>query len=84
MCGKLLFKGLLIACTVEIKCKRCEKISSFGLDFSGGSYPLLNDAPAHEKLHASLKNGVLYEIKPHVFLLRDGSPTKYYIFDILN
>jgi phage FluMu protein Com len=29
-CGKLLFKGLLGTSIVEIKCKRCNNISSFG------------------------------------------------------
>ena len=29
-CGKLLFKGLLGASIVEIKCKRCNNITSFG------------------------------------------------------
>jgi phage FluMu protein Com len=28
-CGKLLFKGSLAVATIEIKCKRCEKINLF-------------------------------------------------------
>jgi|WetSurMetagenome_2_1015567.scaffolds.fasta_scaffold147254_1 phage FluMu protein Com len=28
-CGKLLFKGVLLTCILEIKCKRCSKISTF-------------------------------------------------------
>ena len=28
-CGKLLFKGALSVCTLEIKCKKCAKVVSF-------------------------------------------------------
>lgn len=32
-CGKLLFKGSLTVATVEVKCKRCEKVSLFEENF---------------------------------------------------
>jgi len=33
-CGKLLFKGNLKSCTVEIKCRRCGEIKT--IDFDNG------------------------------------------------
>ena len=30
-CGKLLFKGLLCQCVVELKCRRCGSITTWGL-----------------------------------------------------
>ena len=40
-CGKLLFKGSLISAVVEIKCKRCEKVSLFEENFSKEIIPHL-------------------------------------------
>lgn len=31
-CGKLLFKGLLCQCVVEVKCRRCGALRTWGLD----------------------------------------------------
>lgn len=33
-CGKLLFKGFLADAVIEIKCKRCEKVSLFKENYS--------------------------------------------------
>jgi phage FluMu protein Com len=33
-CGKLLFKGFLLTCILEIKCRRCGKISTFNNYYS--------------------------------------------------
>jgi hypothetical protein len=30
ICGKLLFKGVVLVSLVEIKCKRCSRVTSFG------------------------------------------------------
>lgn len=35
VCGKLLFKGLLLSCKLEIKCKRCGAVKIFRSDTRG-------------------------------------------------
>lgn len=83
-CGKLLFKGLVGNSIVEVKCRRCDKVSSFGFSFSSKSCLLVNDAEECKCLSNSLKNGTLYKVQPNAFLLRDGSKTFTITLDIDN
>lgn len=81
-CGKLLFRGLIGNSIVEVKCRRCNKVSSFGVSFPLKSRLRVNDTKECECLINSLKNGVLYKIQPSAFLLCDGSKTFFITSDV--
>lgn len=83
-CGKLLFKGLVGSSIVEIKCRRCDKVTSFGFSFSAKSCLPINDSEECKCLNKSLKNGTLYKMQPNAFLLRDGSKTFIITLDVDN
>jgi nitrogen-specific signal transduction histidine kinase len=55
-CGRLLFKGLLLVGTVEVKCKKCGRITSFentGNEFSFGDRYALISNKAGQIINAS-------------------------------